>query len=106
MTVIRERPQNRTQVGENKANYRKEVVCPNCGGIREVSDRHARRTETATLCLACRNPAKPDPPSDSDRRYWLERFSDAEIAVMVEAMTDRRANLANIQRWRKQLGLD
>ncbi len=92
-------------MGADKTTYRREVTCPNCGGIREVSDRHARRTETATLCVACRNPSKHDPPSDTDRRYWLERFSDQEIVRMTEAMCDQKADLANIQRWRKQLGL-
>lgn len=106
MPTVRERSQNRTKVGGNKASYRREVQCPNCGGIREVSDRHARRTEQATLCVACRNPSKHEPPSDNDRRFWLERFTDREIIEMTEAMTDQKASLATIQRWRRQLGVE
>jgi hypothetical protein len=83
--------------------YRREVFCPGCGRPREISDRHARRTEEPTLCVACRHPGKHLPPGDSDRRFWLERFSDEEIVLMVEAMTDRKADLDRIRWWRKEL---
>lgn len=43
------------------------------------------------------------PPGDADRRFWLERFTDEEIARMVEAMTDRKPDIERIRWWRKEL---
>ena len=103
MTAVRTQSHNRTFVGATgKPSYRREVVCPSCGQPREISDRHARRTED-TLCVACRFPAKRQPPGDADRRYWLERFTDEEIVIMVEAITDQKADIDRIAWWRREL---
>ena len=103
MTAVRDRPENRMLVGGSKPSYTKEVFCPGCGRPRDISDRHARRTEEPRLCVACRFPAKKQPPGDADRRYWLERFTDDEIILMVEAMTDQHADAERIAWWRKEL---
>lgn len=66
----------------------REVTCPRCGDKRVLSGRHARRNAGSYgrpgLCPQCRTP-KPKPPTDSDRRYWLRRFSDDEIILFAWA---------------------
>ena len=64
----------------------REIVCPGCGGLRVLTARHARRAAGSygrpTLCKRCRTPR---PPTDSDRRYWLRRFSDEDIVLLAWA---------------------
>jgi hypothetical protein len=66
----------------------REVICPGCGDRRTLSIRHARRNAGSygrpSLCKLCRTP-RPKPPTDSDRRYWLERFSDEDIVLLAWA---------------------
>lgn len=83
-----------------------EIVCPGCGRRRTVSERNARRNPAT--CMLCRNPSKRRAPDDSDRRFWLKRFSDLEIAEMainIDGAADDifEAALAEVRNWRSCL---
>ena len=77
------------------------VECPQCGRIRDVSARTARRG--AGRCRFCLSPHTIPPVDDSARRYWLKRFSDSELAsiasgiwghtISPDAIHSRRATL-------------
>jgi hypothetical protein len=55
------------------------IRCPNCGSLRNVTARHARRNPKT--CRACAR-------SEDYRVFWLEIFTDEEICVMVESLCD------------------
>lgn len=54
------------------------VRCHGCGRRRELTQRSARR---AGLCSLCRYPQHVTPTVE-DREWWLERFTDGEIAAI------------------------
>lgn len=86
--------------------YLQTVRCPGCGRLRELTDRHVRRGGSKhTLCNLCRFPARRIPPTNSDRRFWLRNYSDDEIALMAEAISDGVASRAEISAWRIKLGV-
>jgi hypothetical protein len=90
-----------------RRNYSQTVVCPGCGRLRELTDRHVRRggSET-TLCNLCRFPARKLPPTNVERRWWLELYTDEEIGIMAEAMFGGNCDHANIYAWRLRLKVD
>ena len=58
-----------------------ELRCSDCGDVYTLYARRAfeyRREGREPRCRTCRRPERP-PPDEGDRRYWLERFSLAEI---------------------------
>lgn len=82
------------------------VICPGCGRVRELTDRHVRRSEVEkTLCNLCRFPARRLPPTNTERRYWLRRFSDDQIVEMAESCFGGTADRANIYAWRLRLDI-
>jgi hypothetical protein len=82
------------------------VICPGCGRVRELTDRHVRKIGSEkTLCNLCRFPARRLPPTNTERRYWLRRFTDDEIAEMAEALFGAPADKANIYAWRQRLDI-
>lgn len=86
--------------------YHRTVFCPGCGRPREVTDRHVRRgTVTTTLCNLCRFPARRIPPTNTERRFWLKRFSNEEIVMMAEALFGG-CDRANVEAWRIRLGIE
>jgi hypothetical protein len=44
-----------------------------------------------------------EPPDDTDRRYWLSRFDDSEIAEMALFMFGRRPDRERIRSERERL---
>lgn len=84
--------------------YMQTVRCPGCGRVRELTDRHVRKGRV-TLCNLCRFPARKLPPTNADRRFWLSSFSDEEIALMAEAISDGHANRSTIHTWRIRLNV-
>lgn len=62
------------------------VTCPNCGHIRSVTDRHARRNPQK--CRFCKGGVK-DGHMSTYERFWLRHFCDEEIALMSDACADR-----------------
>lgn len=81
-------------------------MCPGCGRLREVTERHVRRGNVdKTLCNLCRFPARKLPPTNRERRFWLRRFKDEEIAMMAEALFGG-SDLENIKAWRVRLKVD
>jgi hypothetical protein len=78
------------------------VTCPSCGRERDVSARTARRgAGRRKWCLA--GDGTIEPPDDSDRRWWLERFDDSEIAEMALFMFGRRPDRERIRSERERL---
>jgi hypothetical protein len=78
------------------------VVCPSCGRERDVSARTARRG--AGRCKWCLSgDGIIEPPDDTDRCYWLERFTDDEIVEMVMWMFGRRPDRERIRSERERL---
>jgi len=68
----------------------RQSAAASCGGVRDLSPRQARRIERGecrAICEACRWLApERERVTDADRRWWLDRFGDAEIVEMAEAM--------------------
>lgn len=72
------------------SSFKVKVACPECGDIRKVSPRQARRIRQGqynSTCVPCQkgipNPAYVrDAPTQEDRDFWLKRFSMAEIKEM------------------------
>jgi hypothetical protein len=70
-TIEQARPRRRIRIDAPR-----EVRCPDCGTIRDVSARHARRIDRGEhdpRCEECRNPREIN-YTDDDIRWWLERF--------------------------------
>lgn len=94
-------------VASVRRTYSQTVACPGCGRPRELTDRHVRRGGSEkTLCNLCRFPSRKIPPTDTDRRFWLRRYSDEDIAQMAEAITGRMADRASIYLWRTRLKIE
>jgi hypothetical protein len=78
------------------------VICPGCGRERDVSARTARRgAGRCRFCLS--NDGVIEPPDDTDRLYWLERFDDEAIAEMALHMFGRRPDRERIHSERQRL---
>lgn len=77
------------------------VRCTNCGGHRDVSRRQSLRA--APLCSDCRFPRTVPPVTDDDRRWWLERFADDELAMIASMIFRRYVEPQVIQCRRKEL---
>jgi hypothetical protein len=78
------------------------VECPVCRRERFVSSRTARRGPgRCTHCMS--GDGVSEPPDDDDRRYWLERFSDEELAEMAWFMFGHRPDRAHICSERERL---
>jgi hypothetical protein len=78
------------------------VECPGCGRTRDVSARTARRG--AGRCRWCLSgDGVIEPPDDTDRAFWLERFDDSEIAEMALFMFGRRPDRERIRRESERL---
>lgn len=78
------------------------VTCPCCGRQRDVSARTARRG--AGKCRWCLSgDGVIEAPDDSDRRYWLERFSDEELAEIVWFTFGHRPDREHIRCERERL---
>lgn len=78
----------------------REAICPSCGRSRRLSGRHARRNP---VCSLCRHPAKVNPPTDSDRRYWLRIFSDEEIVQIAYFIFGQEGDPCVAHSWREAL---
>jgi len=78
------------------------VECPECGRQRSVSARTARRGPgRCRLCIS--GDGIIEPPDDTDRAFWLERFDDSEIAEMALFMFGHRPDPAHIRSERERL---
>lgn len=58
--------------------------------------------------MLCRNPSKRSPVDDTDRRFWLKRFSDqtiAEMAINISGVTEENmaAAIEEVRSWRSFL---
>lgn len=86
--------------------YSQTVRCPGCGRLRELTDRHVRRGGAEkTLCNLCRFPARKLEITNTERRFWLRRYTDEQIALMAEAISNGVANRLEIQAWRIRLNI-
>lgn len=77
------------------------VACPNCGRERVISTRHARRKPPT--CNLCRFPTRKYNPTDGDRRFWLERFTDDEIIDMCFGIFEEVGDCEIVASWRELL---
>lgn len=76
--------------------------CPSCGRQRSVSARTARRGPgRCRLCIS--GDGVIEAPDDTDRRWWLERLSDEEIAEAALFMFGHRPDRAHIRSERERL---
>jgi hypothetical protein len=65
--------------------------CEDCGTSFTRSARFARMIrcgDQEQKCRRCLRPSKAAPVTDTDRRYWLTRFSDMEIASLAVTVFD------------------
>jgi hypothetical protein len=78
------------------------VRCPVCGSSRPLSGRSFRRIrqEGPTACTWCRR--GPGPVRDTQRLWWLSRFSDDELAALAAAMFGH-GNPEAVRSWRVRL---
>ena len=91
-------------VGAKREQY-VDVVCPVCLLPRTIVAKQAKRIAKGLAdgrCRSCRNPRVLLPPDNEDRRFWLRRFDDQEIAVMAEAFYGR-GSIEAVARWRARL---
>lgn len=94
-----------TTVVSVRHTYVKTVCCPGCGRSRELTARHVLRGGAEkTLCNLCRFPPRKLAPTNTERRYWLRRYSDEEIALMAEALFGA-CDRASIHAWRRRLNI-
>ena len=77
-----------------------EVACPSCGRTRRVSARQARRGSICRLCLYPDTEPKVTP---ADMRFWLNRFTDHELAVLASDMIGEMVKPEGIGRARQVL---
>ena len=78
------------------------VTCPGCGRERDVSARTARRgAGRCRWCLA--GDGHVEPPDDSDRVYWLERFTDDELVELATVIFNRPGSVRRIRAERERL---
>jgi hypothetical protein len=84
------------------------IVFPSCGAKRETSARQGRRAfsgRTDPRCEGCRFGAQSrGAVDDSDRRFWLERFSDDEVVGLAWAFTGAHGSAEAVAVWRRRLG--
>jgi hypothetical protein len=86
----------------------RQVVCPGCGDIRWVAAWTARgvaRGKQPALCTSCRYP--PRPFSEEEQvalwRWWLDCYSDEEVAELALGLGVTGAKAANVAWWRAML---
>ena len=87
----------------------RQVVCPGCGDVRWLSARNARdvvRGERPGLCTRCRFP----PRTSAEEReafccWWLERFTDEELADLALALGVEGASSHRVAVQRASLGV-
>jgi hypothetical protein len=78
------------------------IECPGCNRERFVSARTARRgAGRCRWCLA--GDGHIERPDDDDRRWWLERFDDAELCEMATLVVCRPGSLRRIRAERERL---
>jgi hypothetical protein len=78
------------------------VTCPGCGRERDVSARTARRgAGKCRWCLA--GDGHIERPEDTDRCYWLERFSDEDLCELATAIFCRPGSVRRIRAERERL---
>jgi hypothetical protein len=78
------------------------VVCPGCGRERSVSARTARRgAGKCRWCLA--GDGHIERPDDTDRVYWLERFTDDDLCELATIIFCRPGSVRRIRAERKRL---
>lgn len=69
------------------AEVTRRITCPGCGDVRWLSARRRgiELGESTGLCSGCRFPhlrAATEEEAEAFARYWLERFTDEEIAEL------------------------
>lgn len=80
------------------------VRCCDCGSPLFLTERQARRREQQHRCSICVILAHHgrEPVEDRHRRYWLERFSDEEIARLASEMLGEDVPTSRVQeRWNR-----
>ena len=72
-----------------------------------VSERHLRRYTAGELrslrCRPCRHAGRPVVVDDSSRAWWLQQFTDFELAEMAAALTGGEPDLEHIAQERRRL---
>ena len=87
----------------------RQVVCPGCGDVRWLTARNARsvvRGERPGPCTRCRFP----PGVSTEEReafccWWLERFTDVELADLALALGVEGASSDKVAARRASLGV-
>jgi hypothetical protein len=78
------------------------VICPGCGRERDVSARTARRG--AGRCKWCLSgDGVIERPDDTDRVYWLERFTDDDLCELATIIFNRPGSVRRIRSERERL---
>lgn len=83
--------------------FKVKVMCPDCGDVRKVSPRQARRIRQGqynSTCTPCQkgipNPAYVrEPPDQADRDFWLKKFSMTEIVEIANCFGEPEAIAAS-----------
>jgi hypothetical protein len=94
-----------------RARIETRILCPTCGGIRDVTPRQARRIASpkdpagrqCRECLIGRLSPRQK-PDEEDHRFWLERFNDREIVDLCIAFYGQGSPAA-VATWRERLGI-
>lgn len=85
------------------------VRCCDCGERIVISGRSNRDHGQAHRCSICRALQRhaAEPVTDRHRRYWLNHFSDAEIALLASDLLNEDVSVSRVrERWpRAQLGV-
>ncbi len=85
------------------------ITCPGCGDVRWLSTRNARgieRGEMSGLCHHCRYPnlrEVTENEAEAFARWWLDRYSDEEIAELAESFGVADASAASVAASRARL---
>jgi hypothetical protein len=89
-----------------RSEQRVRVRCCDCGTPIVLTGRQARRREQQHRCAICIVLVHHgrEPVEDRHRRYWLEHFSDEEIAGIASEMLGEEVPVSRVQeRWNRAL---
>lgn len=89
-----------------RSESRVRVSCSECGASIVLTERQARRRDQRHRCPVCLVLAyhRAEPVEDRHRRYWLEHFSDEEIAILASDILGEEVPVARVQaRWNRAL---
>src|SRR5512138_1478302 len=89
-----------------RSEQRVRVRCCECGALILITERQARGREQHHRCPVCIALAfhRREPVEDRHRRYWLEHFTDEEIAYLASEILGEEVTVERVrERWNRAL---